>query len=160
MPITNASHQTAPLYEACGDKSAAHLYHGPSQPQSHAVFSQLPRVSTMDPKSQRRRDGALSSLNVAIEAVNLAKEISSITPAKGVFGSVSIVLTMIRVSLLLVRPARPNEWMQDSMINKTDYVDLGLACAEVCQTLDRGVRGRRVDELSQTIFEAIAQLTK
>ena len=52
----------------------------------------------MDPKSRRRRDGALTSLNAAIEAMNLAKEISSMTPAKAVFGSVSVVLTMIRVS--------------------------------------------------------------
>ena len=56
----------------------------------------------MDPKSQRRRDRTLSSLNVAIEAMNLAKEISSITPAKAVFGSVSLVLTMIRVGLVPV----------------------------------------------------------
>jgi len=46
------------------------------------------------------------------------------------------------------------------MINKTDYVDLGLACADVCRALDRGVKGRRVDELSRSVFEAIAQLTK
>lgn len=38
-------------------------------------------------------------LNVAIEAINLAKEISSITPAKAVFGSVGVLLTMIRVRL-------------------------------------------------------------
>ena len=61
----------------------------------------------MDPKSQRRRDGALSSLNVAIEAVNLAKDISSITPAKAVFGSVGVILTMIRVGFFLVRPGQP-----------------------------------------------------
>ena len=48
---------------------------------------------------QKRRDDALSLLNVAIEAVNLAKEVSSVTPAKAVFGSVSILLTMIRVRL-------------------------------------------------------------
>ena len=47
------------------------------------------------------RDGVLSTLNVAIEATNLAKEVSSITPAKAVFGSVSILLTMIRVRSLL-----------------------------------------------------------
>jgi len=46
------------------------------------------------------------------------------------------------------------------MINKTDYVDLGLACADVCRALDRGVKGRRVDELSRFVLEAIAQLTK
>ena len=56
----------------------------------------------MDPDSQRRerRDDLLSSLNVAIEAMNLVKEVSTIPPAKAVFGSVSILLTMIRVRFL------------------------------------------------------------
>ena len=45
------------------------------------------------------------------------------------------------------------------MVNKTDYVELGLACADVCRALDRGVNGRRLDELSQPVFEAIEQLT-
>jgi hypothetical protein len=54
--------------------------------------------------SQRQikgRDGLLSSLNVAIDGLNLAKEVSSITPAKAVFGSVAILLTMIRVAFRL-----------------------------------------------------------
>lgn len=54
-----------------------------------------------NPQRQKGRDSTLSSLNVVIEALNLAKEISSITPAKAVFGSVSILLTTIRVSSLL-----------------------------------------------------------
>ena len=45
------------------------------------------------------------------------------------------------------------------MVNKEDYVDLGLACADVCKALDRGMNGRRVDQLSQSVFEAIGQLT-
>jgi len=45
------------------------------------------------------------------------------------------------------------------MANKTDYVELGLACADVCKALDRGMNGRQVDELSQSVFEAIRQLT-
>ena len=63
----------------------------------------------MDAKSQRpkRRDGAISPLNVAIEALNLAKEISSATPAKAVFGSVSAILTMIRVRFLLCSNPHP-----------------------------------------------------
>jgi hypothetical protein len=62
----------------------------------------------MDTTSQRPkgRDGVLSALNVAIEALNLAKEISSITPAKAVFGSVSVLLVMIKVSCLIVRISR------------------------------------------------------
>ena len=50
-----------------------------------------------DPKQQKRRDNALSLLNAAIEAMNLAKEVSSATPARVVFGSVGALLTMIRV---------------------------------------------------------------
>ena len=45
------------------------------------------------------------------------------------------------------------------MINEADYVDLGLACADVCGALNRGMNGRRVDELSQSVLEAIGQLT-
>ena len=45
------------------------------------------------------------------------------------------------------------------MVNDTDYIELGLACADVCKALDRGMKGRRVDELSQSVFEAIGQLT-
>ena len=57
----------------------------------------------MDANSQRRKgqDDVLSLLNMAIEAVNLAKEVSSATPAKAVFGSVSSLLTMIRVCFTL-----------------------------------------------------------
>ena len=53
----------------------------------------------MNPQQQKTRDGALSSLSVAIEAMNLAKEVSSMTPAKAIFGSVSVLLTMIKVRL-------------------------------------------------------------
>jgi len=57
----------------------------------------------MQTESQRPkgRDGAISSLNVAIEGLNLAKELSGVTPAKAVFGSASILLTMIKVCFLL-----------------------------------------------------------
>ena len=57
----------------------------------------------MAAKSQRPkgRDRSISALNVTIEALNLAKEVSSITPAKAAFGSVSVLLTMIKVCYLL-----------------------------------------------------------
>ena len=56
----------------------------------------------MDANSQpqKREDDPLSLLNVAIEAMNLAKEVSSATPAKAIFGSVGALLTMIRVHSL------------------------------------------------------------
>lgn len=55
----------------------------------------------MPPKG---RDGALSALNMVIDGLNLAKEASSVTPAKTVFGTVAIILTMTRVCFLLPSP--------------------------------------------------------
>ena len=54
----------------------------------------------MTDKSQlpKGREGVLSLLNVAINGLNLAKEASSTTPATAVFGSVAVILAMIRVS--------------------------------------------------------------
>ena len=61
------------------------------------------RVSTMEtqPKQtkEKEKDSAISVLNGFIEVFNLAKEISSNTPAKAVFGSASVILAMIRVNL-------------------------------------------------------------
>ena len=54
-------------------------------------------MDSADSQQQKHRDDVLSTLNVAIEAMNLAKEISCVTPAKAVFGSVGVLLTMIRV---------------------------------------------------------------
>lgn len=112
------------------------------------------------PQRQKGRDGLLSALDVAIEGLNLAKEISSITPAKAVFGSVSVLLIMIRVSLFSTHPFRlVANRTQDSMANRTDYVELGLTCAGVCKALDRGMNGRRSDQFSRSVFEAIEELT-
>ena len=57
----------------------------------------------METKPQRPKEhkGIALALNAVIEVLDLAKELSSITPAKAVFGSVSVILRMIRVSLLV-----------------------------------------------------------
>ena len=94
------------LHEACHGKIAAHFYRrleSSSQPSPRTLPSQLPRVSTMEAELQRPkgREKTISALSVAIETLNLAKELSSITPAKAVFGSVSVILVTIRVSPLL-----------------------------------------------------------
>ena len=143
---------------------AAHLYQGSgssAQPAPNAIFPQQPQVSDMDANSQqsRRRDGALSALNTAIEAMNLAKEVSGVMPAKAVFGSVSILLTMIRVRFSSLIICSEFTCDQDSMANKADYVELGLTCANVCKALDRGMNGKRLDEISQSVSDAITQLT-
>ena len=40
-----------------------------------------------------------------------------------------------------------------------DYVDLGLACGKVCTALDRGLRGKGLEDLNDSVCEAINQLT-
>ena len=50
-------------------------------------------------------------------------------------------------------------FIQNSMINEGDYVALGLECADICQALERGLIGRQLDELSQSVLGAINHLT-
>ena len=47
------------------------------------------------------QDSVFSSLTVAIDALNLAKEVPSIAKNKAVFDTVSILLATIRVSFFL-----------------------------------------------------------
>ena len=117
----------------------------------------------MEAKSQRPegREGIISVLNGFIEAFNLAKEVASNTPAKAAFGSVVIILAMVRVSHLLALCCIDFKLKstQDDLINQMDYVELGLACAEVCAALDRGLKGKGLGGLNDSVCEAINQLT-
>ena len=45
------------------------------------------------------------------------------------------------------------------MANDQDYIDLGRSCGDVCQVLYRKLQGRRLDQLSQSILDAIGNLT-
>ena len=46
------------------------------------------------------------------------------------------------------------------MIDKVDYVELGLTCADVCEALNRGMDRRRADQISQSVLGAIEELTR
>ena len=48
---------------------------------------------------------------------------------------------------------------QDSMLNELEYVELGLFCADICKALDRGMGGKKLADLSQSVCDAINQLT-
>jgi len=47
---------------------------------------------------------------------------------------------------------------QESMINALDYVELGLFCSDICRALDRGMNGKKLDDLNQSVCDAIHQL--
>ena len=50
-------------------------------------------------------------------------------------------------------------FVQDTVANQQEYVDLGTACADVCNALNRGLGEKRLNELSQSVLDAINQLT-
>ena len=50
--------------------------------------------------------------------------------------------------------------MQDSMVNKVEYVELGLTCADVCEALNQGMDRRQADQLSQSVLGAIEKLMR
>ena len=107
----------------------------------------------------QRPDERETDLNAAIEAMDLAKT-SSIPPAKAAFGSVATLLTTIRVcSCSSAMIYHKFTHIQDTMVNGPDYVELGLSCADVCRTLDRGTDGRKQDELSPSVCNAMNKLT-
>ena len=113
-----------------------------------------------DSQRQEERDDPLSRLNLAIDALTTAKDISTIAPAQAAFGSACVLLTIIRVffscyaemDFLLTS-------LQDFMAKKEEYVELGLHCANICKAIDRGMNGKRLDDLSRSVCEAINQLT-
>ena len=45
------------------------------------------------------------------------------------------------------------------MVNDQDYVDLGLSCATICGALERGMNGKKLNDLSKSVCDAINQLT-
>jgi len=45
------------------------------------------------------------------------------------------------------------------MVNKADYVELGLTCVGVCEVLGRGIDEKRADQLSQSALKAIEKFT-
>jgi hypothetical protein len=45
------------------------------------------------------------------------------------------------------------------MADDMDYVGLGLSCADVCRALGRGINGKKLEEFSQSLYDAANQLT-
>ena len=105
-------------------------------------------------------NGVLSTLDVGIETLDFARESSSIAPAKTAFELVGVLLKTIKVGFF-PSDVRTNFRLildQEPMVNQQDYIALGLSCAEICEALDRGTRGKRIEDLNQPVHQAINQL--
>ena len=112
----------------------------------------------MKADSQRPKERE-ADLNAAIEALDLAKT-SSIPLAKAAFVSAVTLLKTIKVrpssSATIYHKFTP---CQDTMVNRAGYAELGLSCADVCQALEQRTNGRKQDELSPSVNDAVNQLT-
>jgi hypothetical protein len=110
------------LEQCAGTITARHYQSsGSSSQPAHNVFSYYLNFRPMDPdiRRQKRRDIVFSSLDVAIEASNLAKEFCSITPAKPVFASFSVILRQ-RLSCIGVVSCTPVFCeLRDTRVNQT-----------------------------------------
>lgn len=53
------------------------------------------------PQQPKGRDGVLTTLDLFIQTLNIAKDACGIPPAQIAFGSASVLLTMIRVRFFL-----------------------------------------------------------
>ena len=51
-------------------------------------------------------------------------------------------------------------FLQDSVTNKQDYLELGLNCADICTALVQGMDGKQPEDLSRSVCDAISKLTK
>jgi hypothetical protein len=75
-----------------------------ANPRPHALSSPLPRTSTMaSPQQRKGRDGALATLDVCIQALDIAKDACGIPPVQVALSSASVLLTMIRVRFSVFR---------------------------------------------------------
>ena len=91
-----------------------------SQPVANNIFSRHVDCEPMDsnaqpmdldaqptdPNAQRekRHKNAIAWLNATIDAMNLGKEVSTVAPAKAIFGTVIVILTMIKVGFFSILP--------------------------------------------------------
>ena len=131
-------------------------------PESQRLVPLLaPTTMASAPEPPKWRDGALTALDVFIQGLSLAKDTCHIPPAQIAFGTAAALLTMIRVcfssSPNTIKPL--TRVVQDTMTNNQDFIDLGRACGDVCQTLYRKLKGKRSEELNQSILDAIGDLT-
>ena len=111
----------------------------------------------MDATSQQGGDRTLCSLDTAINILDhLAVHNHPLTET--VVRPTSALMKMIRVRFLICDDELWVHCIQDSTINDRDYIELGLSCARICSGLHWGVDGKKLDDLTQPLRQAINQL--
>jgi hypothetical protein len=77
------------------------------QPATNALSSRSPQTMASTSQPPKGRDVVLPTLDVFIQALNITKDACGVPPAQIALGSACTLLTMIRVSFLLLREDVP-----------------------------------------------------
>src|ERR1700759_2309532 len=93
-------------------------------------------------EQKKRRDRVLRVLDTSIQFLGPAGGSCGFPPAQAALGSACALLTMIRVRShrLPAKSSQPT-FIQDTMVNENDFLDLAQTCAEVCEALKQGLNG-------------------
>lgn len=83
----------------------------------------------IDSQRPEGREGGILALNAAVEAMNLAEKTSSTALPKTVFGSVSILLTLIRVCFPLFYNGLPQIYTQPRTQRLMNRIMSNLGCS-------------------------------
>jgi hypothetical protein len=156
----------AGLHEACHDKIAAHLYHGSepsSQPSRRTLPSPPPRVSTMNAESQQptRPEGVHPSIERSHRGHQSCKEgLSHRTSQDRLWLRQHSSYANQGTFPVLLRQSAPGSHVaRTRTADELGCVELGLFCADICRVLGRGTNGKESGELSQSVYDAINQLS-
>jgi hypothetical protein len=73
----------------------------PMDPNAQQLMDPNAQPTDLNARREKRHKNAIAWLNTTIDAMNLGKEVSTVAPAKAVFGTVIAILTMIKVGFFL-----------------------------------------------------------
>ena len=101
-----------------------------------------------------------ASLDDMVDALN--RDAIKASSMKQVFRTVGTVLSLIQVSCLVLRPSvNSHRWPnQDRMIDNKDYLELSEYCFNVCEVLKTSIQGKSVDDLDESVREALQNLER
>jgi len=111
----------------------------------HTIITSEPPDTTSNPES----NPATTVLNTDTETLTASEDMVEATPVKAVFESAIVILTLVRVSLVLVLfPLLDTYRRRDQdQIKGDSFIELAETCSRKCHVLKGRAEGRDADDL-------------
>ena len=111
------------------------------------------------PKWPKGHNVILSTLNVVIQGSNLVKDAGGTPPVQALGPASTIPATSLVYFPLLLKLNFRLVFIQHTMANDQNYIELGQACTDACHALYWELKGRQLNALNQPVLHAIRGLT-